>query len=80
MGVGVYFHVRDDALNEAKNMIDPAVLRPVSRLGGITYGRTTEGFEIPRPDFEKTLQDDPKLREIVEKYRGGKEAKNTSKD
>lgn len=31
------------------------MLRPVSRLGGITYGRTTEGLELPRPDFEKDL-------------------------
>lgn len=31
------------------------VLRPVSRLGGITYGRTTEAFELPRPDFAKDV-------------------------
>jgi hypothetical protein len=31
------------------------VLRPISRLGGITYGRVTEGLELPRPDFEKDL-------------------------
>jgi hypothetical protein len=24
-------------------------------LGGITYGRTTEAFELPRPDFEKDV-------------------------
>jgi hypothetical protein len=30
-------------------------LRPIGRLGGITYGRVTEAFEIPRPDFEKSL-------------------------
>ena len=27
------------------------VLRPMSRLGGITYGRLLEGIEIPRPDW-----------------------------
>ena len=48
---GVKFWVREDALNEERNIIDPGVLRPVSRLGGIMYGRTTEGVEIPRPDF-----------------------------
>lgn len=31
------------------------MLRPISRLGGITYGRMTEGLELPRPDFEKDL-------------------------
>ena len=27
----------------------------MSRLGGITYGRTTEAFELPRPDFAKDV-------------------------
>ncbi len=27
----------------------------MSRLGGITYGRMTEGIEIPRPDFQRDL-------------------------
>jgi len=31
------------------------ILRPISRLGGITYGRTTQAIEIPRPDFERDL-------------------------
>lgn len=37
----------------------------MSRLGGITYGRTTELFELPRPDFEKDVGG----REAVEKLR-----------
>lgn len=48
---GVRFWVREDAINEERNVIDPAVLRPMSRLGGIMYGRVTEGVELPRPDF-----------------------------
>lgn len=53
---GVKFWAREDAVNEERNLIDPSVLRPVSRLGGITYGRVTEGVEIPRPDFEQTMK------------------------
>ena len=49
---GVRFWVREDAINEDRNIIDPGVLRPISRLGGITYGRTVEVLELPRPDFE----------------------------
>lgn len=37
------------------NSLGKQVLRPISRLGGITYGRTIEGFELLRPDFEKNL-------------------------
>ncbi|KAL8662231.1 MAG: hypothetical protein Q9202_004913 [Teloschistes flavicans] len=50
---GVRFWAREDALNDDKNLIDPAVLKPMSRLGGIMYGRTTEGCELPRPDYEE---------------------------
>ena len=50
---GTRFWVREDAINEERNLVDPGVLRPISRLGGITYGRLVEGFELPRPDFEE---------------------------
>jgi flavin reductase (DIM6/NTAB) family NADH-FMN oxidoreductase RutF len=50
---GVRFWVRSDAINKERNLVDPAVLRPMSRLGGISYGRLTEGVEILRPVFEK---------------------------
>lgn len=48
---GVRFWVREDAINEEKNLVDLKVLKPISRLGGISYGRTTEAMEIPRPNF-----------------------------
>ncbi|KAJ9647684.1 hypothetical protein H2204_000314 [Knufia peltigerae] len=51
---GINFWVREDAINEDLNMIDPDIIRPICRLGGITYGRVTEGFELLRPDYEKT--------------------------
>ena len=54
---GVRFWVREDAINEDRNIIDPAVLRPISRLGGITYGRTVEACEIPRPDYAAKVKD-----------------------
>ncbi|KAF7553614.1 hypothetical protein G7Z17_g3495 [Cylindrodendrum hubeiense] len=52
---GTRFWVREDALNEEKNLVDPEVLRPISRLGGITYGRLTDTVELPRVDFEKDI-------------------------
>ncbi|OHE91944.1 nitrilotriacetate monooxygenase component B [Colletotrichum orchidophilum] len=52
---GVNFWVREDAINEQKNIVDSTVLRPVSRLGGITYGRTTEVLEIPRADWDSNI-------------------------
>ena len=49
---GRRFWARGDAINEDRTLLDPAVLRPISRLGGITYGTTSLAFEIPRPDWE----------------------------
>lgn len=52
---GVRFWVREDAVNEDKNLIDPAVLKPIARLGGITYARVVDGFEIPRPVMKQEI-------------------------
>ncbi|KAF2011160.1 flavo protein-like protein oxygenase [Aaosphaeria arxii CBS 175.79] len=54
---GVRFWVREDAINAEGNIIDPKVLKPISRLGGITFARTTEAFELPRPVFDEMLKD-----------------------
>ncbi|CAK9439594.1 uncharacterized protein LODBEIA_P36940 [Lodderomyces beijingensis] len=55
---GVNFHVREDVINADLNNLDIAKLKPVSRLGGITYARTVEGYEKPRPDFDKEIAKD----------------------
>ncbi|KAI1374957.1 hypothetical protein F4677DRAFT_424124 [Hypoxylon crocopeplum] len=52
---GTRFWVREDALNDERSLIAPEVLRPISRLGGITYGRVTEALEIQRPRFEEDV-------------------------
>ncbi|KAF2726759.1 hypothetical protein EJ04DRAFT_557799 [Polyplosphaeria fusca] len=54
---GVRFWVREDAIDDEGTMIDPKVLKPVSRLGGITFGRTTEAYELPRPTFDEVTKD-----------------------
>ncbi|KAF2200171.1 flavo protein-like protein oxygenase [Delitschia confertaspora ATCC 74209] len=55
---GVRFWVREDAIDEQGVLIDPKVLKPISRFGGITYGRTTEAFELPRPSYEEITKDE----------------------
>lgn len=54
------------------------VLRPISRLGGITYGRTVEGIELLRPDFEKDLGGMEGYKKL-EAQRGGADDKNIGK-
>ena len=67
---GIRFWVREDAINADKNLIDPAILRPMSRLGGITYGRTVEGVELPRPDWEQK-QEQGETQGLVKKKAAG---------
>ncbi|KAF2828075.1 hypothetical protein CC86DRAFT_405093 [Ophiobolus disseminans] len=61
---GVKFWAREDAIDEQGVLIDPAVLKPISRLGGITYGRTTQAFELPRPDYDEVTKD-PEIAELA---------------
>ena len=43
------------------------MLRPISRLGGITYGRLTEALELPRPDFERDIGGEEGVRKLESK-------------
>jgi len=43
----VMFHIREDLMESGAINIDK--LRPISRLGGISYGRTLKGYELERP-------------------------------
>lgn len=54
---GVQFWAREDAINDERSLIDLEVLRPVSRFGGIMYGRTTQPFEIARLDYSKLIDE-----------------------
>jgi len=63
---GVRFWVREDAINDDRSLIDPDILRPIARLGGITYARIAEGFEIPRPIL-KQEQKEGKPTDVLNK-------------
>lgn len=67
---GLKFWVREDAINKEKNLVDQAVLRPMSRLGGITYARVTQGLELPRPDYDESVKKAGKEDMVVPKIEG----------
>lgn len=65
---GKRFWVREDAVNEARDEIKLDVLRPLVQLGGISYGRVGETFELPRPKLQDELNDeDNGLHRILSK-------------
>jgi hypothetical protein len=47
-------HVREGFLREDGLTLDPAKLRPVARLGGVTYARMVEGFDVARVSWKAT--------------------------
>ncbi|KAG6197888.1 hypothetical protein E4U10_007674 [Claviceps purpurea] len=61
---GVRFWVRGDGIDEERSMVDPAILQPIGRMGGITYSRTNEAFELPRPKFEDDIGGQAGLEKI----------------
>ncbi|HTA69856.1 MAG TPA: flavin reductase family protein [Bryobacteraceae bacterium] len=47
LGEVVRFHIDDQYFHDFK--IDPDQLRPIGRMGGATYTRTTDRFDLQRP-------------------------------
>ncbi|KAJ8099649.1 hypothetical protein POJ06DRAFT_113933 [Lipomyces tetrasporus] len=62
---GIHFHAREDVINEDRSMLDIAKLKPVGRIGGIMYCRVSDGFEIPRYNYDQQYEDEPAVRAIV---------------
>eukprot|EP00775_Hariotina_reticulata_P007916 gene7916-8112_t len=53
LGEVVLLHIADGVAGRSpsgKLVVDPVKLQPVCRLGGVTYGRVTELYDIVRPD------------------------------
>ena len=64
-----YVHVRNSVLQPDGLRADPAKLRPISRIGGPTYARLGEGFNLHKPEWSD-------VKRVLEatssnEYRGG---------
>jgi flavin reductase (DIM6/NTAB) family NADH-FMN oxidoreductase RutF len=65
------FWVWKDALNEERSEISLEILRPLTQLGGISYGRIRETFELPRPSHSETEIERLELKSILDRARQG---------
>lgn len=62
------FWVADNAIDEKRSHVDLNVLRPVGQLGGVSYARVTETFELPRTNWARAMAESgPELRELAKK-------------
>jgi hypothetical protein len=62
LGEVVLWHIADGVAGRSpsgKLVVDPVKLQPVCRLGGFTYGRVTELYDIGRPDKSGTYNTPP---------------------
>ncbi|KAF5318421.1 hypothetical protein D9619_010923 [Psilocybe cf. subviscida] len=57
LGLVKFIHMRNDVIDAEKGTPDPGKLRAIARLGGITYGKVTEGFILPRPSWKDVGED-----------------------
>jgi hypothetical protein len=51
-------------MHEDGGTVDPGKLRPVSRLGGVTYGRLVEGFDVPRVSWGGVKEEYARLESV----------------
>ncbi|KAG8739745.1 hypothetical protein FRC10_005214 [Ceratobasidium sp. 414] len=66
LGLVKAIHVRKDVwVDDGKGigMMDPVKYRAISRLGGLTFARVGEGFELPRPVWSEIEGDIAKLKQ-----------------
>ncbi|KAJ7583335.1 hypothetical protein C8J56DRAFT_953698 [Mycena floridula] len=63
LGLVKYIHVRNDMLNE-RGIVDPGKLKPIARLGDISYASIGPGYRIARKVW-KTEADD--IQQALEK-------------
>ncbi|KAL5528037.1 hypothetical protein ACEPAF_7173 [Sanghuangporus sanghuang] len=66
-------HIRHSVLSQDGLSVDAAALRAVSRLGGTSYARIGEGFDLDRPSWRK-------YEDIVRKLSEAKREKGSKSD
>jgi flavin reductase (DIM6/NTAB) family NADH-FMN oxidoreductase RutF len=62
------FWVREDATNSEVSHIDIEKLRPVGQLGGMSYTRVSETFELPRRRWTDEVDQNKVLKNLAESH------------
>ncbi|KAF8906802.1 hypothetical protein CPB84DRAFT_1813712 [Gymnopilus junonius] len=66
LGLVKFIHIRNDVIDE-RGVADPGKLKPIARMGGLTYAKVSEGFTLPRrpwKDISEELKE--KLKDEVD--------------
>lgn len=66
------FWAREDAIDEERKNLDLNVLRPVGQLGGKSYARISDTFEVERQSWRRAMENDrQRLMRLTEDETGG---------
>lgn len=66
------FWGREDAIDEERKNLDLNVLRPVGQLGGKSYARISDTFEVERQSWRRAMENDrQRLMRLTEDETGG---------
>jgi len=52
-----FIHMRNDIIDPERGVADPGKLKPVARMGGITYAKVSEGYTLPREPWKGIAAD-----------------------
>lgn len=65
------FWTREDAIDEERKHLDLNVLRPVGQLGGKSYARISDTFEVARQSWRRAMESDgQRLMRLTEEETG----------
>ncbi|ORY58359.1 hypothetical protein BCR35DRAFT_355414 [Leucosporidium creatinivorum] len=58
-----FWKIREDAMDAEMTTCDQKVLKNFVKMGGITFGRVTSGYELPRPFYSALTAEEKALVE-----------------
>ncbi|KAF8167426.1 hypothetical protein B0H34DRAFT_16391 [Crassisporium funariophilum] len=51
LGTVKFIHIRNDVIDPGRGTVDSGKLKPIMRMGGITYAKISEGYMLPRESW-----------------------------
>ncbi|KAF8167425.1 hypothetical protein B0H34DRAFT_16438 [Crassisporium funariophilum] len=57
LGTVRFVHIRNDVIDPVRGVVDPGKMRPVARMGGITYGSVSTGYMLTRESWANKEQE-----------------------
>ncbi|CAA7267220.1 unnamed protein product [Cyclocybe aegerita] len=70
LGTIKYIHIRNDVVDPARGVADPSKLRPIARMGGVTYAKVSDGYALPRESWKEKEKE---IRKVLGSAIGGNE-------